>query len=191
VIINLNLYENMAKLTEKLTKKKYSNLRDLFVFKLKSLLYIEEELVKALPEMAAAATDAELKRAFEEHLKETKEHVARIKKAFTLVDQEPETTTIKGLGGIANDAKWLMRHIPAATVRDASLVSSALEVENYEIGTYGTAVNWATLLGHSEIQTLLEANLKNEQKAADTLVKLGTGRLDQEAMGEEENTEEG
>ena len=170
--------------------KEYNELKDLFVFKLQTLLDVETELIVALPKMAMAATEPDLKKGFEQHLKETKEHQRRIQEAFSALALKPEIAKNKGLRGIVEDAEWLIKKIEIGTVRDAALVSSALSVEQYEIGCYGSAIEWAELLGYSEIKASLDTTLSEEQETADTLVELGTEKVYEEAIGEDENTEE-
>src|ERR1043165_4114120 len=57
---------------------KLNTLEDLFHHELKDLYSAENQLVKALPKMAKAATNEELKAGFEEHLEQTREHVQRL-----------------------------------------------------------------------------------------------------------------
>ncbi len=49
----------------------------------------ENQLVKALPKMAKASDSDELRTAFEEHLKQTREHVTRLEKIFEVPDETP------------------------------------------------------------------------------------------------------
>ena len=63
---------------------KESELRELYVDELKDIYNAENQLVKALPKMAKAATLAELKSGFEKHLEQTKGHVARWSRSSTL-----------------------------------------------------------------------------------------------------------
>lgn len=180
----------MATKPKKINKKKYPDLRDLFTLKLQALYDIELELIDALPAMAKNATDTELKTAFEEHLVETEIHARRISEIFTALDLKETTTKVEGIRGMIDDAKWLIKNISVATVRDASLISAALEVEHYEIAAYMTAIEWATLLGYEDAVELLQETLTEEETASDLLYKLGTSKINQEAMGDEENTED-
>ena len=58
-----------------------NSLRDLYIDELKDLYNAENQLLKALPKMAKAATAKSLKNGFEKHLKETRDHVARLKRS--------------------------------------------------------------------------------------------------------------
>jgi hypothetical protein len=55
-------------------------LKDLYIHELKDLYSAEKQLIKALPKMAKAATNKKFAAGFEEHLDQTKEHVARLEK---------------------------------------------------------------------------------------------------------------
>jgi ferritin-like metal-binding protein YciE len=57
-----------------------NSLRHLYVEELKDLYNAENQLVKALPKMAKAATSEELRAGFEEHLEQTKGHFSRLEK---------------------------------------------------------------------------------------------------------------
>src|SRR6187549_190946 len=59
---------------------KLNTLEDLLHHELKDLYSAENQLVKALPKMAKAATNSDLKAGFEEHLEQTKGHVERLDK---------------------------------------------------------------------------------------------------------------
>ena len=50
-------------------------------------------------------------------------------------------------------------------VLDADIIGSAQAVEHYEISRYGTLVAWAKELGHDNVVSLLNANLKQEKAA--------------------------
>ena len=58
---------------------KMKSLEDLFINLLKDMYYAEKQLLNTLPKMAKQADSAELRRAFEHHLKETEGQVERLK----------------------------------------------------------------------------------------------------------------
>src|SRR5689334_7709492 len=59
-------------------KMELTTLKQLYVDELKDLYSAENQLLKALPKMAAAATEPALKKGFETHLEETKGQVLRL-----------------------------------------------------------------------------------------------------------------
>ena len=69
-------------------------LRKFYVDELKDLHSAEHQLIKALPEMAKAATSKKLKAGFEAHLKQTKQHAARLEKIFKGMEEGPPRQTL-------------------------------------------------------------------------------------------------
>src|SRR5690606_534694 len=65
------------------------NLQELFIHELKDLYSAEQQLIQALPKMAKAASTPELKKGFEMHLDQTKEHAQRIEQIFEDFDRKP------------------------------------------------------------------------------------------------------
>ena len=53
-------------------------LKELFIDELKDIYSAENQLIKALPKMAKAATSDDLRAGFEEHLEQTKGHVRHL-----------------------------------------------------------------------------------------------------------------
>jgi ferritin-like metal-binding protein YciE len=64
--------------TKEKIMSKLSSLKDLYVHELQDLHSAEEQIIEALPQMAAACKSKDLKKAFEKHLKESEEQKKRI-----------------------------------------------------------------------------------------------------------------
>jgi len=156
-------------------------LHDAFLDELKDSFDAEKQLIKALPKLAKAATSAPLRAAFESHLEETHEHVARIEQAFELLEEKAKGKHCDGMAGIIDEGSSVMEEDFDDATMDACLVASGQRAEHYEMAAYGTLVAWAKALGHAEIATLLEQTL-NEEKAADAkLTKLAESGINEEA----------
>ena len=65
-------------------------LKELYVNELRDLYNAENQLIKALPKMAKAASSDELKEAFEKHLEQTKGQVQRLEEVFEEIDEKPK-----------------------------------------------------------------------------------------------------
>jgi ferritin-like metal-binding protein YciE len=139
---------------------------ELFVDELKDLYSAEKQITKALPKLVKAATSDELKQAFQSHLEETNGHVARLEKAFEILGKSPKGKTCVGMKGVLEEGSEMLEDTDKGEVRDAGLISAAQRVEHYEMAGYGSARDFAKLLGQSEIAELLEETLE-EEKAAD------------------------
>jgi ferritin-like metal-binding protein YciE len=77
-----------------------SSLEDLFIDELKDLYSAENQLLKAIPKMAKAATSKELKAGFEKHLKQTEGHVARLEQVCDAMDVSPKGKKCNAMVGL-------------------------------------------------------------------------------------------
>ncbi len=146
--------------------RELKSLEDLFLHGLKDIYYAENQIVKNLPKMIEAASDAELKKGLKQHLVETEQQVVRLEQAFELLGERPKGTRCPGIDGILAEGDELLGEVEGRTVTNAAIVASAQAVEHYEITRYGTLIAWAQELGKDEVVPLFERNLR-EEKAAD------------------------
>ncbi|MGH9530318.1 MAG: ferritin-like domain-containing protein [Terriglobales bacterium] len=147
------------------------SLKDLYLDELRDLYNAENQLVKALPKMAKAATSEELSSGFEEHLEQTKGHVQRLEQIFESLGESPKGKKCAGMEGLVKEGSELPDDFEGA-VLDAGLISAAQRVEHYEIATYGTVIAFAELLGESEQQSLLSETLQEEKETDQKLTEL-------------------
>ncbi|GAB2761060.1 YciE/YciF ferroxidase family protein [Salinimicrobium soli] len=158
------------------------DLNDLFKHQLKDLYSAESQLIKALPKMAKNAHDGKLKKAFENHLEETKEQKNRLEEICKELDFSPKGETCKAMKGLIEEAEDFLKEDAPEEVRDAGLIADAQRVEHYEIAGYGTVVRYAKELGHSKIAEKLQKTLDEEYDADNKLDKLAEGRLNKKAV---------
>jgi len=160
---------------------KLNTLQDLFVHELKDLYSAETQLVKALPKMAKAATNEELKAGFEEHLEQTKNHVTRLETIAQECDCKITGHTCKAMKGLIEEGAELISEDAEDSVRDAGLIGAAQRVEHYEIAGYGTARALAKLLGHDDAVALLGETLEEEKATDEKLTELAESAINAEA----------
>jgi ferritin-like metal-binding protein YciE len=164
-------------------------LKELFVDELKDLYSAENQLIKALPKMAKAATSDDLRAGFQEHLEQTKEHARRIEEICTELGEKPTGKKCAGMEGLIEEGKEMMGEFED-DVLDAAMISAAQRVEHYEIAAYGTVRTYAELLGHDRAAELLEQTLGEEKETDQKLTELA-GSINVEAAnagGSEEST---
>ena len=159
-----------------------SALRETFIDELKDLYDAEKQLLKALPKMAKAAENEELRAAFEEHEGQTEEQIARLEKVFEAFDEEPKGKKCKGMAGLIEEAKDLIEEEEG----DAALIAAAQKAEHYEISAYGTLAAWARVLGENEAVELLEETLEEESDTDDKLTTIA-----ETVVNEQESSDEG
>ncbi|HKV48338.1 MAG TPA: ferritin-like domain-containing protein [Candidatus Acidoferrales bacterium] len=162
-----------------------SALKELYVDELRDLYDAEGQLTKALPKMAEAATDDELRAGFEHHLEQTRGHVQRLEQIFEGMGEKPKGKKCKGMQGLIAEGKEMMEDDDLeGEVLDAGLISAAQRVEHYEIAAYGCVRSYANLLGDTKAASLLEETLEEEKETDRKLTELSE-TINVEASGEE------
>lgn len=157
------------------------NLKELFEHQLQDLYSAEDQLTKALPKMVKNAADEKLKKAFEDHLEETKEHKKRLQEICKELDIDPDKETCKAMEGLIKEAEGFIKEVKDDDVKNAGMIAEAQRVEHYEISGYGTAVRYAKELGHKEIAKKLQKTLDEEYNADKLLNDLAEKRLNDKA----------
>jgi ferritin-like metal-binding protein YciE len=168
---------------------KLNSLRDLFVHELKDLYSAEKQLLKALPKMAKAATNDELKAAFEEHLEITENQVARLEEIFENLGESPKGEKCVAMEGLIEEGQKLLKEDIKPAVLDAALIASAQRIEHYEIAGYGCCRTFAELLDEDEAVDLLQETLDEEKEADERLTEVAEGMVNEDAE-EAESTQE-
>jgi ferritin-like metal-binding protein YciE len=151
---------------------KLKTLEDLFLHELKDLFSAENQLVKALPKMAKAATNEELKAGFEEHLEQTRGHVERLEEIGEMLGKKLGGHKCKAMEGLVEEGAELISEDAEDAIRDAGLIGAAQRVEHYEMAGYGTARTLALHLGHEDAADLLEQTLDEERETNEKLTEL-------------------
>ena len=152
-----------------------TGLKQMYIDELKDLYNAENQLVKALPKMAKAASSEELRAGFEEHLEQTKGHVSRLEQIFESLGENPKGKKCKGMEGLVAEGSDIIDQDLEDSAKDAGLIGAAQRVEHYEIAAYGTVKAFAETLGHSEHVSLLEETLEEEKETDEKLTKLAQG----------------
>ena len=163
--------------------KAYS-LTELFIHQLEDLYDAENQLVKALPKMAEAASATELKNAFEQHLNQTQNHVTRLEQVFERVNAKAKKGDCKAMSGLVKEGNDMVKSDSDPDVKDAALITAAQRVEHYEIAAYGTVRTWASLLGITDAERLLQETLDEEKQTDQKLNEIAEGINVEAAEGE-------
>ena len=142
------------------------SLEKLLLDELKDLYSAEHQITKALPKIAKAAANPELKTALENHLEETLGQVTRLEKIGEILGKSLKGKTCEGMKGVLTEGASVLEEVASGNIRDAGIISAAQRVEHYEMAGYGAVREYANLLGMKEVASLLDETLK-EEKAAD------------------------
>lgn len=154
------------------------SLRDLFVDELRDLYSAENQLVKALPKVAAAVSSSELKKTITAHLKETRGHVKRLEQVFKDIGEQVRSTHCDGMEGLLKEGKKMTEKDGEEAVVDAGIAAAAQRVEHYEIAGYGCVCAFAKRLGYDESAELLGQTLDEEKKADEKLTEISESSLE-------------
>jgi ferritin-like metal-binding protein YciE len=163
---------------------KLDTLQKLYTDELRDLYNAENQLLKALPKMAKAASSEDLKEAFEKHLEQTKGHVERLEQVFEELDEKPKGKTCRAMKGLIEEGSEILEQDGEESVRDAGIIVAAQKVEHYEIAGYGSARTFAHLLGQNKAAELLQTTLDEESETDEILNKLAESVVNPEALME-------
>jgi ferritin-like metal-binding protein YciE len=165
---------------------KLKSLQDLLVDQLKDLYSAENQLVKALPRMAKAASNPDLKAGFQEHLEQTRGQVTRLEAICEQLGVTPRGKKCAAMEGLVEESKELMGEDAEPGVLDAGLIAAAQKVEHYEIASYVSARAWAERLGLDSAVQLLRETLDEEKATDEKLTRLALAAVNEEAEDEVE-----
>jgi ferritin-like metal-binding protein YciE len=141
-------------------------LRKVYIDELKDLYSAENQLVKALANLAKGATSPELRAGFEGLIRQTKGHAARLAKILEALAESPTGKHCKSMEGLLREVIQMNAEDPEALESGVRLISAAQRVEHYELAGYGSVRTYARMLGENEAALLLEQIL-NEEKETD------------------------
>jgi ferritin-like metal-binding protein YciE len=163
---------------------KLDTVEKLYIGELRDLYSAENQLLKALPKMAKAASSQELKDAFEKHLEQTKGHVERLEQIFQQLNENPKGKSCHGMKGLIEEGSEILKEDGEDSVLDAGIIVAAQKVEHYEIASYGSVRAFAQLLGKDEAAQLLQSTLDEESETNEILNRLAEGIVNPEAFSE-------
>ncbi|MDX1954687.1 MAG: ferritin-like domain-containing protein [Chitinophagaceae bacterium] len=160
-------------------------LEKFFLDQLKDIYYVEQQLLKALPEMGKASTTEELEDAFEQHLQQTKRHVKRLDKVFQLIGSTASAKKCEAIDGLITEARQIIRETKEGSMtRDAALIIAAQKVEHYEIASYGGLVQLALTMDLHRAADLLEKTLQEEDQTDRELTDIAESHINVRAEQE-------
>jgi ferritin-like metal-binding protein YciE len=157
-------------------------MNDLLMATMQDVYYAERQILKALPKLAKASENEELKNALMHHREETEGQVERLQKAFEALGKRARGKTCEAINGLVEEGDEVVEEFEQGPVRDAGIVACAQAVEHYEMARYGTIVAWAKAVGAEDVARLMQETLDEEKKADSTLNQLAQRGLNQQAV---------
>jgi ferritin-like metal-binding protein YciE len=157
-------------------------MNDLLITFMQDVYYAERQILKALPKMAKASENEELKQALMHHREETQGQVERLERAFEALGKRARGQTCEAIKGLIEEGDEIVEEFEAGTVRDAGILACAQAVEHYEMARYGTIIAWAKAVGADDVARLMQETLNEEKQADTTLNQLAQRRINQQAV---------
>jgi ferritin-like metal-binding protein YciE len=162
-------------------------LKALYIEGLKDLYSAENQILKALPKMIKKTSHAELRRAFTQHERQTRQQAKRLERICRALGEKPTGKKCVGMEGLIEEAQELIKEGPDPDVLDAGLIAAAQHVEHYEMAGYGTVRTYARQLGFRDQAELLQQTLNEEGETDKLLTRIAetSVNLDAEDGGDE------
>ena len=157
-------------------------MNDMLMTFMQDVYYAERQILKALPKLAKASQNEELKNALMHHREETQGQVERLQKAFEALGKRARGQTCEAINGLIEEGDEIVEEFEQGPVRDSGILACAQAVEHYEMARYGTMVAWAKAVGADDVARLMQETLEEEKKADTTLNQLAQRSLNQQAV---------
>ena len=157
------------------------SLQELLIEEMRDIYSAEKQLTKAMPKMAKKASNPQLKKAFETHLRETEGQIQRLEKIFEKLGKKPTGKKCAAMEGLVEEGKEMMGEDMDDDVMDAALIAVAQKIEHYEIASYGTVRTWAQHIGDEQTARLLQQTLDEEGKTDKLLTEMAENSINVEA----------
>lgn len=153
------------------------SLDDLLTDELKDIFNAENQLAKALPKLAKKAASPALKKAFTDHLEQTKGHIDRLQQVGEILSIKLTGKKCHAMEGLVEEGKEVLEEDGQSPMIDAALIGAAQRVEHYEMAAYGVVRAIAQQLGHAKVAKLLQATLDEEGAADKLLTRIAEGEV--------------
>jgi ferritin-like metal-binding protein YciE len=167
-----------------------ANTRELFLHELSELYDAEYRFLEGQREMMQNATDRDLRGAIENHIVQTEQHIRNLEQVFGELGQEPRRETNEVARGLVSEAREGIQEAQGEALRDCVIDAAVIKVEHFEMGSYRGLVTGAQLMGQTEVVSLLNVNMQQEEDAA-RIAEQSAEELFQKAMQAEKQEEKG
>lgn len=150
-----------------------SALKKLFCLLLNDVYNAEKRLFDVLPGLIASATTLKLKNVFEQQLKQTGVHIARLERIFELIDKKIQGKKCAAMEGLITESKNMIRDSKEGTIiRDIALIVAAQKIAQYEIATYANLIQMALIAGLTKSAEVLDSILIEEENTDESISRI-------------------
>ena len=144
----------------------------------------EHQFLDAQNEMLPQATNEQVKKLLEQHIKQTEGQITVLEQAFVALGQEPTRIKCQGAAGIVAENKKTLKEVSSnPALVNLAIAGGSVKVEHYEIVAYRALVAAAEAMNQSKVMKLLQRNLVQEEQTAQK-VELSLPKLLQQAVSQ-------
>lgn len=160
-------------------------LQEKFLHGLGDIYDAEHQFLEAQQEMLPQANSTTVKSLLEQHISETEQQITVLEQVFEAIGETPEREKCAAAAGLVKESESLLSEVSGnPTLVDLAISSSSSKVEHYEISTYRMLITGAQQMGQTQVATLLQQNLQQEEATAQK-IEQSAPTLFQQAMAQE------
>jgi ferritin-like metal-binding protein YciE len=159
----------------------------LFEDKIKNIVLAEKKMANTIIRMIKNTTSPELILASKEFLQESNQLVERLDSILDGIKKRTAEKNRDATKKLIEEAKEIIKSHEACSKRNAGIISTAQDIEYYEIATFGTLRQCTETLGLLEAFTLLATTLEVEEEniTDEKISKLSNATINIEATDSE------
>jgi ferritin-like metal-binding protein YciE len=149
-------------------------LKDIYADEIKDLWSANDQMARALTEIAPKTHDPKLKETLEKSIQGINKHAETIKTLLEKAGEEVEKEHCKGMEGLVREAiKHTTKEAPKdGELLDIVILSQYQRMSHYGIAGFGAAASYATALGLSDHATKLQKIVSDIYKADEYATKI-------------------
>ncbi len=159
-------------------------LEEKFHHELGDIYDAEHQFLEAQNEMLPQATNEQVKKLLEQHIKQTEGQITVLEQAFAALGQEAKRIKCQGAAGIVAENKKTLKEVSSnPALINLAIAGGSAKVEHYEIVSYRALIAGAEAMGQAKVMKLLQRNLVQEEATA-TKVEASLPKLLQQAVSQ-------
>ncbi len=143
----------------------------------------EQQIAKAAPKMAEAASNPELKEMFSKTATKSQQYAERVQQAFTKIGKQPDQNENHIAKAMISEVENMIQNTDASPVRDAALITAANQQQLYRVASYGSLRDYAGLIGKEDAVKDLQQNLEDSKNGDEKMTRIGQEQVNPQAAG--------
>jgi ferritin-like metal-binding protein YciE len=163
---------------QEVPQKKDGDLSDLFQIILGECYALEQRLHKEMARWMKSVKDLEMQQTLSQHQDDVSENIAAIERIFELLKVTPNMSASLVLDGLFQGNNGRLEDFRDTQASDSAVAHIFREILHAKIVRYDSLVNWAQILGHTEIALLLQPISPRHAKCLATVARLSRTSID-------------